>query len=112
MDVDALDRLHLLNAIRTCGFEKIVRFYQASTSELYDKVVETPFYPRSPYSIVQMYGYWITVNYHEHPIQPREPALGQEVRDAEDSHAAADILPCEQKCLHLETSTPSMIGDC
>ena len=70
-DVDALGTLRLLDAIRTCGFEKVVRFYQASTSELYGKVVETPqsektpFYPRSPYGVAKMYGYWITVNYRE-----------------------------------------------
>ncbi|XP_058461304.1 GDP-mannose 4,6 dehydratase [Malaya genurostris] len=70
-EVDAVGTLRLLDAIRTCGLEKSVRFYQASTSELYGKVLETPqnektpFYPRSPYACAKMYGYWIVVNYRE-----------------------------------------------
>ncbi|KAJ3534698.1 hypothetical protein NMY22_g6805 [Coprinellus aureogranulatus] len=70
-DVDGLGTLRLLDAIRTCGLEKHVRFYQASTSELYGKVVETPqsettpFYPRSPYGCAKLYAYWICVNYRE-----------------------------------------------
>lgn len=70
-DVDALGTLRILDAIRTCGMEKQVRFYQASTSELYGKVQEipqsetTPFYPRSPYAAAKLYAYWITVNYRE-----------------------------------------------
>ncbi|KAL5291529.1 GMDS family protein [Megaselia abdita] len=70
-EVDAVGTLRLLDAIRTCGMEKVVKFYQASTSELYGKVVETPqnektpFYPRSPYACAKMYGYWIVVNYRE-----------------------------------------------
>ncbi|XP_049776901.1 GDP-mannose 4,6 dehydratase isoform X1 [Schistocerca cancellata] len=70
-EVDALGTLRLLDAIRTCGLEKAVRFYQASTSELYGKVHEipqketTPFYPRSPYACAKLYGYWIVVNYRE-----------------------------------------------
>lgn len=70
-EVDAVGTLRLLDAIRTCGMEKTVRFYQASTSELYGKVVETPqnettpFYPRSPYACAKMYGYWIVINYRE-----------------------------------------------
>lgn len=68
---DALGTLRLLEAIRILGFEKKVRFYQASTSELYGMVQEvpqsetTPFYPRSPYAVAKMYAYWITVNYRE-----------------------------------------------
>lgn len=68
---DALGPLRLLEAIRIVGIEKTVRFYQASTSELYGLVQEipqretTPFYPRSPYSIAKLYAYWITVNYRE-----------------------------------------------
>jgi GDPmannose 4,6-dehydratase len=70
-NVDGLGTLRLLDAIRTCGLEKHIRFYQASTSELYGKVVETPqsettpFYPRSPYGVAKLYGYWIVVNYRE-----------------------------------------------
>jgi GDPmannose 4,6-dehydratase len=68
---DALGPLRLLEAIRILGLEKKTRFYQASTSELYGKVREipqketTPFYPRSPYGVAKLYGYWITVNYRE-----------------------------------------------
>jgi len=70
-NADALGTLRILEAIRILGLEKKTRFYQASTSELYGLVQEvpqketTPFYPRSPYAVAKMYGYWITVNYRE-----------------------------------------------
>lgn len=70
-EVDAVGTLRLLDAIRTCGLEKSLKFYQASTSELYGKVVEvpqsekTPFYPRSPYACAKLYAYWIVINYRE-----------------------------------------------
>ena len=70
-NADALGTLRLLEAIRILKLESKVRFYQASTSELYGKVQEvpqketTPFYPRSPYAAAKLYGYWITVNYRE-----------------------------------------------
>jgi GDPmannose 4,6-dehydratase len=70
-DTDALGALRLLEAIRILGLEQKTRFYQASSSELYGKVVETPqtektpFYPRSPYAVAKLYSYWITVNYRE-----------------------------------------------
>ncbi|MGM0562558.1 MAG: GDP-mannose 4,6-dehydratase [Pseudomonadota bacterium] len=70
-DVDGLGTLRLLEAIRLLGMEERVRFYQASTSELYGLVQETPqrettpFYPRSPYAVAKLYSYWITVNYRE-----------------------------------------------
>lgn len=70
-EVDAVGTLRLLDAIRTCKLDKKVKFYQASTSELYGKVQEipqkesTPFYPRSPYGAAKLYAYWITVNYRE-----------------------------------------------
>lgn len=70
-DVDATGTLRLLDAIRTCGLSQKVRFYQASTSELYGKVQEipqsetTPFYPRSPYGVAKLYAYWIVINYRE-----------------------------------------------
>ena len=70
-DVDALGTLRLLEAIRFSGLEKKTKFYQASTSELYGLVQETPqkestpFYPRSPYAVAKLYAYWITVNYRE-----------------------------------------------
>ena len=70
-DVDGLGTLRLLEAIRFLGLDKKTRFYQASTSELYGLVQETPqkeatpFYPRSPYAVAKLYAYWITVNYRE-----------------------------------------------
>ncbi len=70
-NTDAVGTLRLLEAIRILGLEKKTRIYQASTSELYGKVQETPqsettpFYPRSPYGVAKMYAYWITVNYRE-----------------------------------------------
>jgi GDPmannose 4,6-dehydratase len=70
-NADALGPLRILEAIRILGLEKKVRFYQASTSELYGKAAEvpqnekTPFYPRSPYGAAKIYAYWITVNYRE-----------------------------------------------
>lgn len=70
-DVDALGTLRLLEAVRFLELDKKARFYQASTSELYGLVQEspqretTPFYPRSPYAVAKMYAYWITVNYRE-----------------------------------------------
>jgi len=70
-NADALGALRLLEAIRILGLEKKTKFYQASTSELYGLVQETPqneqtpFYPRSPYAVAKLYAYWITVNYRE-----------------------------------------------
>lgn len=70
-DSDALGSLRLLEAIRILGLEKTTRFYQASTSELYGLVQETPqtestpFYPRSPYAVAKLYAHWITINYRE-----------------------------------------------
>lgn len=70
-DIDAIGTLRLLEAIRLLGLEKKTKFYQASTSELYGLVQETPqreatpFYPRSPYAVAKLYAYWICVNYRE-----------------------------------------------
>ena len=70
-NIDALGTLRLLEAIRLLGLEKKTKLYQASTSELYGKVIETPqsettpFYPRSPYSVAKLYGFWIIKNYRE-----------------------------------------------
>jgi GDPmannose 4,6-dehydratase len=70
-NADGVGTLRILEAIRILGMEKRTRFYQASTSELYGLVQEipqrenTPFYPRSPYAVAKLYGYWITVNYRE-----------------------------------------------
>jgi GDPmannose 4,6-dehydratase len=70
-DVDAIGTLRLLEAIRFLGLERKTKFYQASTSELYGEVIETPqkettpFHPRSPYAVAKMYAYWIVLNYRE-----------------------------------------------
>jgi GDPmannose 4,6-dehydratase len=70
-DADGLGTLRILEAVRILGMEKKIRFYQASTSELFGKVQEipqreiTPFYPRSPYACAKLYAYWITINYRE-----------------------------------------------
>ncbi|MFO7286480.1 MAG: GDP-mannose 4,6-dehydratase [Gammaproteobacteria bacterium] len=70
-NVDALGTLRLLEAIRICGLTRHTRFYQASSSEMFGRVVETPqrettpFYPRSPYAAAKVYAYWVTVNYRE-----------------------------------------------
>ena len=70
-DADGLGTLRLLEAVRFLGYEKRTKIYQASTSELFGKVLEvpqnenTPFYPRSPYGVAKLYGYWITRNYRE-----------------------------------------------
>ena len=70
-DVDGVGTLRVLEAVRLLGLEQKTRIYQASTSELYGLVQEvpqsetTPFYPRSPYAVAKMYGFWITVNYRE-----------------------------------------------
>jgi len=115
-DVDGLGTLRLLDAIRTCGLEKHVRFYQASTSELYGKVVETPqsettpFYPRSPYGVAKLYGFWITVNYREAYgmyacngilFNHESPRRGRTFVTRKISRAAADISLGKQHCLYL-----------
>lgn len=70
-ETDAIGVLRLLEAVRICGLEKTCKIYQASTSELFGQVQEvpqketTPFYPRSPYGVAKMYGFWITKNYRE-----------------------------------------------
>lgn len=70
-DVDGMGALRILEAIRMLGFQKATRYYQASTSELFGLVQETPqrestpFYPRSPYAVAKLYAYWITINYRE-----------------------------------------------
>ena len=87
-NADGIGTLRILEAMRILGIEKQCRFYQASTSELYGLVQETPqsettpFYPRSPYGVAKLYGFWIVKNYREsyglhaskwHPVQPRKP---------------------------------------
>jgi len=115
-DVDALGTLRLLDAIRTCGLEKYIRFYQASTSELYGKVMETPqsettpFYPRSPYGVAKLYAYWITINYREAYgvyacngilFNHESPRRGRTFVTRKITRAVADITLGKQECLFL-----------
>jgi len=115
-DVDGLGTLRLLDAIRTCGLEHHIRFYQASTSELYGKVVETPqsettpFYPRSPYGVAKLYAYWITVNYREAYkiyacngilFNHESPRRGRTFVTRKISRAVADISLGKQSCVYL-----------
>jgi len=115
-DVDGLGTLRLLDAIRTCGLSKCIRFYQASTSELYGKVVETPqkettpFYPRSPYGVAKMYAYWITVNYREAYgiyacngllFNHESPRRGRTFVTRKISRSVANIVCNKQECVYL-----------
>lgn len=115
-EVDAIGTLRLLEAIRTCGLEHRVRFYQASTSELYGKVVETPqkettpFYPRSPYGVAKLYSYWMVVNYREAYgmyacngilFNHESPRRGRTFVTRKISHAVAEIKAGKSHCLYL-----------
>jgi GDPmannose 4,6-dehydratase len=115
-NADALGTLRLLEAIRILGMEKRVRFYQASTSELYGNVQErpqretTPFYPRSPYAAAKLYAYWITVNYREaygfHAsngilFNHESPIRGETFVTRKISRAVAGIKLGRQKTLFL-----------
>ena len=113
---DALGTLRLLEAIRILGLDQKTRFYQASTSELYGLVQETPqrettpFYPRSPYGVAKLYGYWITVNYREaygmHAcngilFNHESPLRGETFVTRKITRAAAGISQGHQDCLYL-----------
>ncbi|GAA98551.1 hypothetical protein E5Q_05238 [Mixia osmundae IAM 14324] len=115
-DVDGLGTLRLLDAIRTCGLTNHIRFYQASTSELYGKVVETPqtektpFYPRSPYGVAKLYAFWIVKNYREsygmHAsngilFNHESPRRGRTFVTRKISRAVAEIVIGTQDCLYL-----------
>ena len=115
-NADAIGTLRLLEAIRILGLEKKSRFYQASTSELYGLVQEvpqretTPFYPRSPYGVAKLYGYWITVNYREayglHAsngilFNHESPLRGETFVTRKISRAAAAISLGRQEKLYL-----------
>lgn len=115
-DVDALGTLRILEAIRILGIEKKTKFYQASTSELYGKVQETPqkestpFYPRSPYAIAKLYAYWITVNYREAYgiyacngilFNHESPLRGENFVTRKITRALARIKLNLQDCLYL-----------
>lgn len=113
---DALGTLRILEAIRILGLEKKTRFYQASTSELYGLVQETPqkettpFYPRSPYAVAKMYAYWITVNYREAYgmfacngilFNHESPVRGETFVTRKITRALARIKLGLQDCLYL-----------
>lgn len=113
---DALGALRLLEAIRIAGLEKKTKFYQASTSELYGLVQETPqrestpFYPRSPYAVAKMYAYWITVNYRESYgiyacngilFNHESPTRGETFVTRKITRALARIKLNLQECLYL-----------
>ena len=113
---DALGTLRLLEAIRILGLEKKTRFYQASTSELYGMVRETPqkettpFYPRSPYGVAKLYAYWITVNYREAYgiyacngilFNHESPVRGETFVTRKITRALARIKLGLQDCLYL-----------
>ncbi|MBB2697676.1 UNVERIFIED_ORG: GDPmannose 4,6-dehydratase [Rhizobium esperanzae] len=113
---DALGALRILEAIRILGLEKKSRFYQASTSELYGLVQETPqrettpFYPRSPYAVAKLYAYWITVNYREAYgiyacngilFNHESPVRGETFVTRKITRALARIKLGLQDCLYL-----------
>lgn len=113
---DALGALRILEAIRILGLEKKTRFYQASTSELYGLVQETPqkettpFYPRSPYAVAKLYAYWITVNYREAYgiyacngilFNHESPVRGETFVTRKITRALARIKLGLQDCLYL-----------
>ncbi len=113
---DALGALRVLEAIRILGLEKKARFYQASTSELYGLVQETPqkettpFYPRSPYAVAKLYAYWITINYREAYgmyacngilFNHESPVRGETFVTRKITRAIARIKLGLQECLYL-----------
>jgi GDPmannose 4,6-dehydratase len=115
-DSDGIGTLRLLEAVRILGMEKKTRFYQASTSELYGKVAETPqkettpFYPRSPYGVAKLYAYWITVNYRESYgmfacngilFNHESPIRGETFVSRKITRALARIKLGLQDCLYL-----------
>jgi GDPmannose 4,6-dehydratase len=115
-NADGIGALRLLEAIRILGLEKKTRFYQASTSELYGLVQETPqkettpFYPRSPYAVAKLYAYWITVNYREAYgmyacngilFNHESPVRGETFVTRKITRAIARIALGLQDCLYL-----------
>ena len=115
-NADAIGALRLLEAIRILGMEKTTRYYQASTSEMFGKVAETPqrettpFYPRSPYGVAKVYAYWITVNYREAYgmyacngilFNHESPIRGETFVTRKITRALARISQGLQDCLYL-----------
>ena len=115
-NADGLGTLRILEALRILGMEKKTRFYQASTSELYGKVQETPqtettpFYPRSPYGVAKLYGYWIVINYRESYgmfacngilFNHESPIRGETFVTRKITRAVARMALGLQECLYL-----------
>jgi len=115
-DVDAVGALRILEAIRFLGMDKKTKFYQASTSELYGAVQETPqkettpFHPRSPYAVAKMYAYWIVVNYRESYgmyacngilFNHESPRRGETFVTRKITRAIANIAQGLESCLYL-----------
>lgn len=115
-DVDGIGTLRILEAIRILGLEKKTRFYQASSSELYGLVQETPqkettpFYPRSPYAVAKLYAYWITVNYRESYgmytcngilFNHESPRRGETFVTRKITRGLANIAQGIEKCLYM-----------
>jgi len=115
-DVDAIGTLRLLEAIRFLGMEKKVKFYQASTSELYGEVQEipqketTPFHPRSPYAVAKMYAHWIVVNYRESYgmyacngilFNHESPRRGETFVTRKITRGLANISQGHENCLYM-----------
>ena len=115
-DADGIGTLRILEAVRLLGLEKKTRIYQASTSELYGLVQQipqretTPFYPRSPYAVAKLYGYWITVNYREaynmHAsngilFNHESPLRGETFVTRKITRAASKIVLGQQECVYL-----------
>jgi GDPmannose 4,6-dehydratase len=115
-DVDALGALRLLEAIRILGLAKKTKYYQASTSELYGLVQETPqtektpFYPRSPYAVAKLYAYWISVNYREAYgiyacngilFNHESPRRGETFVTRKITRGLANIAQGNDKCLYM-----------
>ncbi len=124
-NADAVGTLRVLEAIRIAGLEKVTRFYQASTSELYGLVQEvpqretTPFHPRSPYAVAKLYGYWITVNYREaygiyacngilfnHECISAETPLLARLNGVVDVVTPDELVPLRRKGSNVQTFQP------
>lgn len=115
-DTDAIGALRLLEGIKFLGLEKVTRYYQASTSELYGLVQETPqrettpFYPRSPYAVAKLYAYWITINYRESYglyacngilFNHESPRRGETFVTRKITRGLANIAHGHEKCLYM-----------
>jgi GDPmannose 4,6-dehydratase len=115
-DIDAIGPLRILEAIRILGLATKTKYYQASTSELYGKVQEspqnenTPFYPRSPYGVAKLYAYWIVINYREAYgifacngilFNHESPRRGETFVTRKITRALTNIVTGTQECLHI-----------